>query len=64
MKKYQKPALQVKEVRVMENLAAITPAGRKLSWLNSIPTTVYSFGSDPASPGKTVSTPAPTVTPQ
>ncbi len=45
MKTYIKPALQVREIRVMENLAKITPAGAKLNWLTAqVPSTVYSLG--------------------
>lgn len=45
MKTYIKPELQVREIRVMENLAKLTPAGARLNWLNAqSPTTVYSLG--------------------
>ncbi len=46
MKTYIKPELQVREIRVMENLAKIqTPAGLKLNWVKSqAPSTVYSLG--------------------
>lgn len=45
MKTYIKPELQVREIRVMENLAKIsTPAGVKLNWLKAqAPSTVYSL---------------------
>lgn len=47
MKTYIKPELQVREIRVMENLAKIsTPAGVKLNWLKAqAPSTVYSLAS-------------------
>jgi len=45
VKEYIKPELQVREIRVMENLARVTPAGAKLNWLKSTaPSTVYSLG--------------------
>ncbi len=46
MKTYIKPELQVREIRVIENLAKITtPAGAKLNWLKAqVPSTVYSLG--------------------
>ena len=45
MREYIKPELQVREIRVMENLARVTPAGAKLNWLkNTAPSTVYSLG--------------------
>lgn len=59
MKEYKKPVLQVREIRVMENLAANTPAGAKLNWVNSIPTTVYNLATFSAS-GKAEPTTAPT----
>lgn len=52
MKTYIKPELQVREIRVMENLAKITPAQDKLNWvLGQAPTTVYSLGLYSASGG-------------
>ena|GEM_PF-1780762 len=47
MKEYVTPALQVREIRVMENVAN-TPAGRALAWVESIPTTVFTFNSGSA----------------
>lgn len=45
MKEYIKPELQVREIRVMENLAKVTPAGARLDWLKAqTPMTVYSLG--------------------
>lgn len=45
MKTYIKPELQVREIRVMENLARTTPAGAALNWLKGqAPATVYSLG--------------------
>lgn len=45
MKTYVKPELEIREISVIENLAKLTPAGAKLSWLRGqAPTTVYSLG--------------------
>ena len=63
MKTYVKPELQVREIRVIENLAKITtPAGAKLNWLKAqVPSTVYSLGQYSASDMQptTVTTEAP-----
>lgn len=64
MKTYIKPELQVREIRVMENLAKIsTPAGVKLNWLKAqAPSTVYSLaqysnsGAQPVDPDEATGT--------
>ena len=61
MKTYIKPELQVREIRVAENLAKITRAGAALNWVKSqAPSTVYSLGlytgsgaQDPVDPAET-----------
>ncbi|MBQ4518543.1 MAG: hypothetical protein II997_08170 [Clostridia bacterium] len=45
MREYIKPELQVREIRVMENLAKTTRAGIALNWVKGqAPSTVYSLG--------------------
>ncbi len=43
MKKYAKPVLEIREIRVTENLAANTKAGAALDFINRYPTTTYTL---------------------
>ena len=50
MKKYAKPVLEIREIRVTENLAANTMAEARLDFINKYPTTRFTLSTSSESP--------------